>query len=63
MTVEIEMSEEDFKTVSNYAAENRIGVAEFLLNLAKEKIEDTEWNSVSQKLIKQNKKVYEALAK
>ena len=46
MTVEIEMSDEEFKTISNYAAENKIGVAEFFLNLAREKIEDAEWDYV-----------------
>ena len=63
MTVEIEMSDADFKSISNYAAENKMGVAEFFLKSALEKIEDSEWDYVSKKLIERNKKVYEALAK
>ena len=63
MTVEIEMSDTEFKSISNYAAENKISVAEFLLKSAIEKIEDAEWDYVSKKLITRNKKVYEALAK
>ena len=63
MTVEIEMTDADFKSISNYAAENKISVAEFLLKSAIEKIEDAEWDYVSKKLITRNKKVYEALAK
>ena len=63
MTVEIEMTDADFKSISNYAAKNKISVAEFLLKSAIEKIEDAEWDYVSKKLITRNKKVYEALAK
>ncbi|MBQ7706131.1 MAG: hypothetical protein IJT73_12035 [Selenomonadaceae bacterium] len=63
MTVEIEMSDEEFKNISNYAAENKIGVAEFFLKTVLEKIEDAELDYISQKLIAQNKKVYTELAK
>ena len=38
MTVEIEMSDEDFKAFSEYAAENKISLSEFFLESAQEKI-------------------------
>ena len=63
MTVEIEMSDTEFKTFNKYAAEQNFSLPEFFLNLAREKIEDAEWDYVSKKLITRNKKVYEALAK
>lgn len=63
MTVEIEMTDAEYNSISEYAAENKIGVAELFLKSALEKIEDAEWDYVSQKLIERNKKVYEALAK
>ena len=63
MTVKIELNDADFKAVSEYAAENKISLPQFFLESALERIEDAKWQSVSRKLIKQNKKVYEALAK
>ena len=39
MTVEIEMSDEEYNFISEYAAENKIGVAEFFLNLARKHFE------------------------
>ena len=63
MTVEIEMTDAEYNSISEYAAENKIGVAELFLKSALEKIEDAEWDYVSQKLIERNKTVYEALAK
>lgn len=67
MTVEIEMSDEEFKTVSNYAAENNFSVPEFFLNLARakincEEISDAELIKISADLIKERAEVYEALA-
>lgn len=63
MTLEIEMTDAEYNSISEYAAENKIGVAELFLKTMLEKIEDAEWDYVSQKLIERNKKVYEALAK
>ena len=63
MIVEIEMDDADFKTVSEYAAENKITLPQLFLESALERIEDAKWQAVSKKIIKQNKKVYEALAK
>lgn len=63
MTVEITMSDDEYKTVSEYAADRKISIAEFFLNAAFERIEDAKWRAVSRKLIERNKKVYEALAK
>ena len=63
MIVEIEMTDADFENISNYAAENKLGISELFLKTVLEKIEDAEWDYVSKKLITRNKKVYEALAK
>ncbi len=63
MTVEIEMTDEEFKTLSEYAAEKNFSLSEFFLNLAREKFEDAEWDCVSQKLMERNKKIYKELAK
>lgn len=67
MTVEIEMSDEEFKTVSNYAAENNFSVPEFFLKTVFEKINnntisDAELIKISADLIKERAEVYEALA-
>lgn len=68
MTVEIEMSDEDFKELSEYAAEQNFTLSEFLLNLANEKIRNKTISNedlfrISDKIISQRKKVYEVLAK
>ena len=63
MTVEIEMTDADFKSISNYAAENKISVAEFLLKSAIEKIEDAEWSKISEDIMKERAEVYKELAK
>ena len=39
MTVEIEMTDAEYNSISEYAAENKISVAEFFLNLAREHFE------------------------
>ena len=39
MTVEIEMTDAEYNSISEYAAENKISVAEFFLNLARKHFE------------------------
>ena len=68
MTVEIEINDEDFKELSEYAAEQNFTLSEFLLNLANEKIRNKTISNedlfrISDKIISQRKKVYEVLAK
>lgn len=63
MTVEIELNDADFKTVSEYAAENKIPLPQLFLESALERIEDANWQKVSSELIQRNKKIYTALAK
>ena len=63
MTVEINLSDDEYKTVSEYAADRKIGIAEFFLNAALEQIEDAKWRASSRKIIERNREVYEALAK
>ena len=68
MTFEITLNDEDFKTVSEYAAKNKISLSKFFLKSALEKIQretvsDTDLLKISDKIISQRQKVYEALAK
>ena len=63
MTVEINLSDDEYKTVSEYAADRQISIAEFFLNAALEQIEDAKWRASSRKIIERNREVYEALAK
>ena len=63
MTVEINLSDDEYKTVSEYAADRKISIAEFFLNAALEQIEDAKWRASSRKIIERNREVYEALAK
>lgn len=63
MTLQLEIDDADFKRISEYAAENKIGVSELFFKTVLEKIEDAEWDSVSKKLIERNKRIYEELAK
>lgn len=63
MTVEITLSDDEYKTVSEYASDKKISIAEFFLNAALERIEDAKWRASSRKVIERNRKVYEALAK
>ena len=67
MTVEIEMTDADFKSISNYASENKISVAEFLLKSAIEKIgyetiSDEDLLKVANETIKERAEVYRVLA-
>ena len=63
MTVEINLSDDEYRTVSEYAADRKISIAEFFLNAALEQIEDAKWRDSSRKIIERNREVYEALAK
>lgn len=68
MTLELELSDADFKRISDYAATNRIGVTEFVLKTLFEKIEvetvsDADLLKVSDEIMERHKKVYEELAK
>ena len=68
MTFEITLNDEDFKTVSEYAAKNKISLSKFFLKSALEKIQretvsNTDLLKISDKIISQRQKVYEALAK
>ena len=67
MTVEIEMSDADFKNISNYAAENKISVAEFFLKSALEKIgyetiSDEDLLKVANKTMNERAEAYKVLA-
>ena len=68
MTFEITMSDADFKTVSEYAAKNKISLSEFFLNTVLEKIHgetlsDEKLLKMSNEIIDKRAKVYEELAK
>lgn len=68
MTVEIEMTDEEFKTVSEYAAEKNFSLSKAFLNalfekISSEKISDKELLKVSNEIINKRAEVYEALAK
>ena len=39
MTVEINLNDDEYKTISEYVAENKISLSEFFLNLAREHFE------------------------
>ena len=67
MTVEIEMTDADFKSISDYAAKNKISVAEFLLKSAREKIgyetiSDEDLLKVANEIIKERAEAYRVLA-
>lgn len=63
MTVEIEMTDAEFETVSNYAAENNFSVPEIFFKTLLEKIENAEWLKISEDIIKERSEAYKALAK
>ena len=63
MTVEIEMTDAEYNSISEYAAKNKIGVAEFFLKSTLEKIEDAEWSKISEDIMKERAEVYKELAK
>ncbi len=67
MTVEIEMTDAEYNFISEYAAKNKIGVTEFLLNLAREKIgyetiSDEELLKIANEIMNERAEVYKVLA-
>ena len=67
MTVEIEMSDAEYNFINECAAKNKISVAEFLLNLAREKIEsetisDEDLLKVANEIMQERAEVYKVLA-
>ena len=68
MTFEITINDVDFKTVSEYAAKNKISLSELFLNTVLEKIHgetlsDENLLKMSNAIIDKRAKVYEELAK
>lgn len=68
MTVEINLSDDDYKTISEYVAEKNFSLSEFLFKTAiekinSEKISDEKLLDISNEIIKNRAEVYEALAK
>ena len=67
MTVEIEMTDAEYNSISEYAAENKIGIAEFFLKSALEKIEsetisDEDLLRVANEIMQERAEVYKVLA-
>lgn len=63
MTFEITLNDEDFKTVSEYPAKNKISISKFFLKSALEKIQretvsNTDLLKISDKIISQRQKVH-----
>ncbi len=66
MTVEITLGDDEYKTFSEYAAALNLSVAEMFLNVIREKFEtvsDEDLMRISDEIIAERAKVYEALAK
>ncbi len=68
MTVEITLSDDEYKTVSEYAASLNLSVAEIFLNSLREKIKnetisDEDLMRISNEIMTERAEVYEALAK
>lgn len=68
MTVEITLSDDKYKIVSEYAASLNLSVAEIFLNTLREKIEaetilDEDLTRISAEIMAERAEVYEALAK
>ena len=68
MTVEINLSDDEYKTFSEYAAALNFSVAEIFLKTMREKIEtttisDKDLMRISDEIMTERAKVYEALAK
>lgn len=68
MTVEITLSDDEYKTISEYAASLNLSVAEIFLNSLREKIKnetisDEDLMRISNEIMTERAEVYEALAK
>ena len=63
MTVEITMSDDEYKFISKYAATKNLTVEEIFLKTVLDKIRDEKLLAISDEIIAQRAKVYEALAK
>ncbi len=67
MTVEIEMTDAEYNSISEYAAENKIGISELFLKTLLEKIgyetiSDENLLKVSNEILKERAEVYKVLA-
>ena len=67
MTVEINLNDDEYKTISEYVAENKISLSEFFLNLAREKIgyetiSDEDLLKVANEIINERAEAYKVLA-
>ena len=67
MTVEIEMTDSEYNSISEYAAENKIGISELFLKTVLEKIgyetiSDEDLLKVADETMKERAEVYKVLA-
>ena len=67
MTVEIEMTDSEYNSISEYAAENKIGISELFLKTVLEKIgyetiSDEDLLKVADEIMKERAEVYKVLA-